>query len=180
MPFLKKYTSTELLYIAVFAALGLAIKPIVTPLIHLVSAPLLIPGGSLAGGFYMMWLVLPSVIISKRGTAFLTGLIQAIVVLSLGYFGNHGAISLLSYTLPGLTIELASLFFKDKKTLSYMITASISANLCGVLIVTILVMRLAILPFLISMFAAILSGIIGGILSFEIIKKLKKYHLETV
>ncbi|RLC49773.1 MAG: hypothetical protein DRI23_08525, partial [Candidatus Cloacimonadota bacterium] len=117
MKILAKFTSQDLLYIAIFSALGLAIKPIVTPIIHLISAPLMIPGGSLAGGFYMMWLVLAIVIVQKPGAGILVGITQAIVMISLGYFGNHGAVSLLSYTLPGVAAELVSLLFKNKSSI---------------------------------------------------------------
>lgn len=174
---LRKFTSQDLLYIAIFSALGLAVKPIVTPLVHLVSAPLMIPGGSLAGGFYMMWLALAMAIVQKPGTGFLVGLVQAIVMISLGYFGNHGAVSLLSYTLPGIAAELVSLLFRNKGSLSAQCSICTFANLSGALVVTLLVMRLALIPLLIAMMAAAISGIIGGILSYSLFKKLKKYRI---
>jgi ABC-type cobalt transport system, permease component len=173
----KKFTSQDLLYIAIFSAMGLAIKPIVTPLIHLISAPLMIPGGSLAGGFYMMWLALAIAIVNKPGTGFLVGLVQAIVMISLGYFGNHGAVSLISYTLPGIVAELFSFLFKNKSSIYAQTTICTFANLSGALVVTVLVMRLAFIPLIISLVAAAISGIIGGILSHSIFTKLKKYRI---
>lgn len=175
MKFLSKFSSQELLYIAVLAALGLAIKPIVTPLVHLVSAPLMIPGGSLAGGFYMMWLVLASILINHRGAAFTVGFVQAIVILSLGYFGNHGAVSLISYSIPGIAVEIVALIFRKNNNITYNVIACVSANLTGAIVVTILVMRLAMIPLIISLIAATISGIFGGILSYSMLKKLKKY-----
>lgn len=175
---LRKFSAEELLYIAVFGALGLATKPIITPAVHLVSAPLMIPGGSLAGGFYMMWLVMARIVVNKFGSAFLTGLVQAIVILSLGFFGSHGAVSLLSYTFPGLIIDVFAIFFKNKKNSVFAHTFLCSlANISGAFIVTILVMRLPLLPLLISLLAAAISGIIGGLVSFAIIKKMKKYDI---
>ena len=47
---LKSFSVRELIVIAAMAALGVAIKPVVVPLVHLISAPLLSPGGALAGG----------------------------------------------------------------------------------------------------------------------------------
>ncbi len=52
------------------SALGLAAKPIITPLIHLISAPLMVPGGSLAGGLYMMWIALAIAIVNKPGAGY--------------------------------------------------------------------------------------------------------------
>ncbi|RLC55794.1 MAG: hypothetical protein DRH89_06945, partial [Candidatus Cloacimonadota bacterium] len=79
MSWLRKYSSQDLLYIAIMSALGLAAKPIITPLIHLISAPLMIPGGSLAGGLYMMWIALAIAIVNKPGAGLLVGITQAIV-----------------------------------------------------------------------------------------------------
>ena len=177
MKFLAKFTSQDLLYIAIFSALGLAIKPIVTPITHLISAPLMIPGGSLAGGFYMMWLALAIVIVQKPGAGILVGITQAVVMISLGYFGNHGAVSLLSYTLPGIAAELVSFFFNQKSSLYTHVSICIAANVSGAAVVTILVMRLAFLPLMISLVAAAISGIIGGLLAHSIYKKLRNYRI---
>ncbi len=177
MKFLEKYTAQDLLYIAILSALGFAIKPIVTPLVHIISAPLMIPGGSLAGGFYMMWLSLAVVIVNKPGAALLVGLVQAIVMISLGYFGNHGAVSLISYTLPGVTAEIVALLFKKKDSVGAQTMICSSANITGTLIVTFLIMRLAAIPMIISTIAATISGISGGIISYYLIKKMKRYRL---
>ena len=174
MSYLSKFSTKELLYIAILAALGLAIKPIVTPLVHLISVPLMIPGGSLSGGFYMMWLVLASIIVKRFGAAFLVGFIQAIVVLSLGYFGSHGAVSLISYTLPGVAVEIVALIIRKKESYGYCIISCVAANLTGATVVIFLVMRLSVIPMIISLVAASISGIIGGMLSFAILKKLIK------
>ncbi|MCF7794494.1 MAG: ECF transporter S component [Candidatus Cloacimonetes bacterium] len=173
----KKFTSQDLLYIAIFSALGLAVKPIVTPLIHLISAPLMIPGGSLAGGFYMMWIALAIAVVNKPGTGILIGIVQAIVMISLGYFGNHGAVSLISYTLPGITAEIVAHIFKEKSSITAQTAICTFANISGALVVTLLVMRLATIPLLISLVAAAISGIVGGMLSYSLFKKLRKYRI---
>ena len=50
---MKRFSVKELILISVMAALGLAVKPVVTPLAHIISTPLMIPGGALAGGLYL-------------------------------------------------------------------------------------------------------------------------------
>lgn len=175
--FFKRFTAQDLLYIAILAALGLAIKPIVTPLIHIVSAPLMIPGGSLAGGFYMMWLALAVGLVHKPGAGLLVGVTQAIVMISLGYFGSHGAVSLISYTLPGVMAELAGIPLKNKTTLTAQVVLCTAANITGALIVTLLVMRLATIPMIMSLVAAVISGIVGGIMSHYVYKRLKQYRV---
>ena len=174
---LAKFTSRDLLYIAVMSALGLAIKPVVTPLVHLISAPLLIPGGSLAGGLYLLWMVLLICLVRKSGAALLMGIAQALVMVGLGYFGSHGAVSLISYTFPALVLELVWLVFHNPNSPVTHVFLCTSANITGALIVALLVMRLPLLPVLISLTAAAISGIIGGILSYNIYLELKKYRL---
>jgi len=174
---LQRYSTRDLLYIAVMSSLGLAIKPVVTPIVHLVSAPLLIPGGSLAGGLYMLWMVLLLAIVRKPGAALLMGITQAIVMVGLGYFGSHGAVSLISYTLPALVMELLWLFAHNPQKPATHCLLNAGANVTGALIVTSLVMRLPFLPTMLSLTAAAISGIIGGILSWKIYLELKKYRL---
>ncbi len=175
--FLEKFTSKDLLTIAIFAALGIAIKPIVTPLVHLVSTPLMIPGGSLAGGLYMMWLALTVCIVWKPGTGTLFGLVQGVTVLALGLFGSHGVVSLLSYTLPGVIADLVMLPLPRKQTAIHHALLCGIPNIVGSLIVTVLIMRLPGLMIAIAIVSAAISGIIGGILSWIIYRRLIKFRV---
>jgi hypothetical protein len=56
----------DLVVIAMMASLGVAIKPVVVPLAHIITGPLYIPGGVIAGGFYMMWIVLGAGLVGNR------------------------------------------------------------------------------------------------------------------
>ena len=60
----------------------------------------------------MMWMALARVIVNKPGTALIFGLAQGITVMLLGFFGSHGVFSIVSYSLPGLAVEIFALFFK--------------------------------------------------------------------
>ncbi|MEA2104616.1 MAG: ECF transporter S component [Candidatus Cloacimonadota bacterium] len=177
MNFLKKFSTLDLLYISILSALGLAIKPIVTPLVHLISAPLVIPGGSLAGGFYMMWLVLVMAIVNKPGAGILFCIVQAILVICLGFFGNHGTVSLISYTLPGIVADIVAIFFSNKNKLAFHTTICTVANLAGTFTVTVLVMRLAWIPLLIAMVVSAISGILGGIVSYKLFHKMIAFKI---
>ncbi len=177
MKWLVRYSSQDLLYIAIFSALGLAVKPIVAPLIHLISTPLMVPGGSLAGGLYMMWITLAVVIVQKPGVGFLVGLVQAVVMLSLGLFASHGAISLISYTMPGLVADITALLLIRKDTAYAHILICVFANITGIIIVSTLFLRLPFIPIVISIFIGSFSGIIGGLLSYSLFIKLKKYRI---
>lgn len=63
---LKSFSIFEIVVIALMATIGIAIKPLISPLIHIITGPLYIPGGAVAGGFYMMWLILGAGLIGKK------------------------------------------------------------------------------------------------------------------
>ena len=57
---------SDYIIIAMMASIGIAVKTIIVPLAQIITGPLFIPGGVLAGGFYMMFLVLGEAITNKR------------------------------------------------------------------------------------------------------------------
>ncbi len=177
---LDSFTTQDLVIIAIISALGLAVKPVITPIVHLVSAPLLIPGGSLAGGFYMLWLGLVIALVPKRGSAVLTAFVQGTVIMILGHFGHHGVMSILIYTAPGVSAELIALFFKDKKSLVCQISICAGANLTGTVLVALLIMRLPTIPLAISIITSLISGFGGGILAFTLIKRLVHHRFDLL
>ncbi|NLO22184.1 MAG: ECF transporter S component [Syntrophomonadaceae bacterium] len=176
--FLNQFTVFDLVLIAMMAALGVAVKPIVVGLVHILTGPLFIPGGSLAGGFYMMWLVLGAALIKKRGSASLIGMVQAIMVLAAGIYGSHGMLSLLTYTLPGIAVDLLlwlSRWQADAKQAMFM--GGIGANLCGVILSNLIFFRLPLLPLVFSMSAGALSGAVGGLLAWFLAQRLSKFNI---
>lgn len=175
---LRRFSIKDLILIAAMAALGLAVKAVITPLIHIVSAPLLIPGGALAGGLYMMWLPLAVGITGKRGAATLTGLIQAILVIITGVGGSHGLISLVSYSLPGLAIDIWLLLSRHRICcLPCSFVSCILANLFGTLAVGYVFFRLPVIPLLLSLTAAAFSGGLGGVLVWRLLQALRKFDV---
>jgi len=159
------------------AGLGVATKPIVVPLAHMITGPLYIPGGVIAGGFYMLWLVLGAGIIKKRGAATLISTVQAIMMVSLGIYGTHGIVSFFTYIIPGLAMDTLYLFFKDPAKLVPCFLAGIVANLSGTFLVNIVFFRLPIIPLILALSSASLSGGIGGIIAYSIIKQFKKFDV---
>lgn len=164
--------------ISITAALGIAVKPIVAPLIHTISAPLMIPGGALAGGLYMMWLVIGFGIVGKYGAATLIALVQALMVILLGVPGSHGILSLITYTMPGVMMDLALLLLRHKvccRPCAFLSGAI--ANLTGTIAVNLIFFRLPGLFLLLILSVALLSGGLGGLLAWEVLKVLRKHKL---
>jgi ABC-type thiamin/hydroxymethylpyrimidine transport system permease subunit len=175
---LGRFSIRNLTMIAAMASLGLAVKPLVVPLAHLFSTPLMIPGGALAGGLYMMWLVVASGLTGQRGSATLVGMIQAIVVMITGLPGSHGVLSLISYALPGLAIDAALLLARRRMdSRGWAFVACLLANVTGTAATNIIFFSLPAIPLLLSLAVAAFSGGLGGLLAWELLKALKKHGI---
>ncbi len=172
---LKSFSIFEIVVIALMATIGIAIKPLISPLIHIITGPLYIPGGAVAGGFYMMWLILGAGLIGKKGVATIISIVQAIMVISLGIYGTHGIMSLFTYMVPGLVVDLYLLLFRVKKfnIVTYFI-AGILANINGTFLVNLVFFRLPLVPLVLTLSAACLSGGIGGLIAYKIVNRLNK------
>ena len=176
--FLNKFSVYNLIIIAVVSALGIATKPIVVPLVHVITGPLFIPGGAIAGGFYMFWIVLGAGIVKKTGTAALIGIVQGILVIATGTMGTHGIMSIVSYTLPGIVADIVFLFSKNKKyNILHYVFGCLAANVTGTLISNILFFRLPFVTVILILSAAALSGTIGGLIAYTINISLEKMNI---
>lgn len=176
--FLSRFSIFDLVTIAILSALGVATKPIVIPLVHIITGPLFIPGGAIAGGFYMMWLVLGAGFVKKPGAASLIGLVQGILVIATGIMGTHGIMSLASYTLPGIVVDIVFLFSRDKNfNILHYVFGCMAASVTGTLITNILFFRLPAVTVLLVVASAALSGAIGGIIVWSINQAFEKIEI---
>jgi ABC-type thiamin/hydroxymethylpyrimidine transport system permease subunit len=174
--FLMKFSVLDLMLIAMTASLGIAVKPVIVPLTHIITGPLYLPGGVIAGGFYMMWLVIGAGLVKKTGTATLVAIVQAIMVVSLGIFGTHGLVSLFTYIAPGLAVDIVLWLTRHKGCCgSCCFLAGIAANISGTYVVNIVFFQLPLIPLLLSLSAATLSGGVGGLIAYGIIKQFRNY-----
>jgi len=174
--FLEKFTLFNLMTIALMAALGIAVKSVIVPLVHIITGPLYIPGGVVAGGIYMVFLVLAVSLTGIRGAAGLCGLCQGIMVLVIGTAGSHGVLSIFSYTLTGVAVDLLMLVIRHNGCcVLCCFFGAIAANMTGTLIVNSAFFSLPLVPLVLSLAAGALSGGVGGILAWMITKQLRKY-----
>ncbi len=173
---LDRFSIYDLIIIAMMAALGIATKPIIVPLAHIITGPLFIPSGALAGGFYMMWLVLGFGITGKRGTMTLIGLVQAIVVIATGIVGSHGVMSLLTYTMPGILADVGLFLIGHRVCCLYCaFLAGMLCNIAGTIMVNFVYFRLPLIPLVLSLSLAALSGGLGGIIAFKILQQISTF-----
>lgn len=162
----NNYHLSDFIIIAVTAALGLAVKAVITPLVHVLTGALMIPGGAVAGGFYMLFIVLAEGITGKRGAAVLTAVLQAVLVTVTGAIGSHGALSLITYTLPGIACELVFLISRHKGCCALCcFFGGMLANVAGSFAVNVALFDLSAVPLLIALCSAALSGGLGGLIA---------------
>ena len=106
--FLVKFSTFDFVIIALLSACGIATKPFVRLLAQVFTGTF-IPIGTVAGIFYMLWIVLACSIVKKRGTAILVGIVQCVLVEMFDMLGNRGLANLLVYEVPALTLDIGML-----------------------------------------------------------------------
>ncbi|MDR2167811.1 MAG: ECF transporter S component [Clostridiales bacterium] len=176
--FLAGFSIFDLMIIAVLAALGVAIGGFIGYFVRLITGPLMLPGGAVAGGIYMLFLVLCVSLTGKKSAAFLCGLVQAIIVMISGIVGNHGAMTIITYTMPGVAIFLLFVLMRHKGCCKLCcFFGCMAANLTGTFLVGWGVMALPAVPMLLALAIAALSGGLGGLLTWSLAKQLKKLEV---
>lgn len=173
--FFARFSILDLVTIALLASLGIASKPLVAPFFNFLSSSFFLPKGALQTGIYMFWLVLSRGIVGKFGAGTLTALVQAVLVMTIGLVGNQGIVSLITYSLPGLAIDLvSSVWGKREFTASCAALSCIAASLTAFSLSSFLVFRLPIPYFLLGLFIAAVSGFVGGLIAYVVLKKVKQ------
>ncbi len=176
--YLRKFSIFDLVIIAISAAIGVAIKPVIVPLVQIVSGPLFIPGGAIAGGFYMMWLVIGAGLVGKRGVATLIAIVQALLVLATGIVGTHGIMTLATYIVPGIAIDLLLLATRQyAQNIFSCFFAGLIANAAGTFLTNFVFFRLPAVPLVLTIAAGALSGGSGGLIAYGIIKGFSKIKI---
>lgn len=167
----QKYSLYELVIMAVIAALGIALKPIISPLAHIVCGPLMIPSGTLAGGLYMMWIVIGYGLVRKPGTALIICLIQALLVIFTGVIGSHGIVSLVTYLLPGVLVEIVMLVSRHRGCcIGCCAAGGMAANMAGTVATNVVFFQVPGIYLILILSLSAVSGLIGGIIAWELIR----------
>ena len=176
--YLSKFSLFNLITVALMAALGIAVKSVIVPLVHIITGPLFIPGGVVAGGIYMMFLVLAVSITGIHGAASLCGLYQGVMVLVIGVAGSHGVLSIFTYTLTGIAVDILMVLIRHKGCcMLCCFLGGMAANVTGTLLVNWAFFSLPFVPLVLSLAAAALSGGLGGLLARAITSRLQKYKV---
>ncbi len=155
-----RIATIDLVLMALFASMGIATKNVLRPLIGTLTGAFDIPTGAVAGGFYMMWIVMAYGLVAKPGAASITALVQALMSLVMPY-GNFGLLSFIIYLGPGLAVDALFLLSRHKACcMPCCVLASALANAVGTFLVGSLVLML---PSVVLMFLVVVAGISGGV-----------------
>ena len=171
--FISKIELKTLIGCMLLAAAGIASKIIITPLIHMLTGPLWIPGGVVAGGFYMFWLVFARAHLKQRGAGTLTAFFQALMVLLSGSVASHGILSLITYTLPGVGVDIGFFLFGRSEREGAFLVGGMLSNFIGFLGSNFLFFKLPWIPFVVSGIISLFSGSLGGWLAYRIETKME-------
>ena len=157
-----KITTQQLLILTFCMVAGFVAKRVVMPFTAILTDFVRIPGGSLATGFALAFLVIGVSLVPVRGAGTLMGFVQGAMALFLGMSGYQGALALVTYTLPGLVIDLCAAVMKERDVLYFMLTCVLSNTACA-LFSNALVFHLHGLSLLLWVLMGALSGIAGGL-----------------
>ena len=170
----ERFTLKELIVMTMLAVMGMVLKPFLSPLFNLLTDFIRIPGGSAVAGISEMFLVAAAALIRKRGTALLTGLLQGLISLTTGISAAAGVLVLITYSLPGLAVDLVMLLpvFDRMPEKKRMMLAGGLGVLAGAAATNMLYFRLPLIPFILFYAVGILSGAAGGWLACTILHRL--------
>ncbi len=105
VPLSKRTTWSDLVVIALIAAVSIAVKPYLRAPFAFVQTALGMPVGVFVGGIYMFWPLLAGFVVPRRGVVLLTCLLQGLLAVATGFVGLLGPMAFFSYVAPGLAIE---------------------------------------------------------------------------
>lgn len=158
-----------IVYLSLFAALGLAVKQIAYPLAAIATAPF-IPVSPLVAGAYMMWLSAGRAITGYRWGGTFIGLVQAFVSLLL-VFGKHGAFNFPLYLSTGLAVDLVFLLYTPLgRTLLVPVIATSVSSVIGTVLVVWVELEMPVQIVAASALISMCGGAIGGFAAHQMIR----------
>lgn len=179
----SRFDVKDFIIIPLMAALGIGSKQIILPALSFFLKPINIPGGSVAGGLYMMWLILARELTKKNGAGILTAIIQTFMILMMP-FGSQGIFSFITYSCPGIAVDIVSYIMHKIGEGNYIgyYFAGAAANITGTYLVNIVILDLPYILLIIVITISFISGGMGGLISRGIVieyEKLSKVQILT-
>ena len=169
----QKVPTGQLCFLAICVALSLVTKRVISPITNLLTDFIRIPGGGAATAFSLMFLVIATSGMKWPLATSVAGFVQSLIALSLGMSAYQGAFAILTYTLPGVVIDLFRKFYPPRDNVYFSLSCG-AANTAGALLTNLLVFLLEGIPFLLWMLVACVIGLLGGLLGGMLYQRLLK------
>lgn len=159
----QKLPISHLVFLGLCVALSLVTKRLISPLTNFLTDLIRIPGGGAATAFSLMFLAIGTAGMRWRWATTAAGFVQALIALALGMSAYQGAFALVTYTLPGLVIDLVRAVYPHR-SMTYFVLACGAANTAGAALTNLLVFRLEGVACLLWLLVACTVGVLGGML----------------
>lgn len=177
----EKIPLRHLAFLAICVALSLVTKRLISPITNFLTDFLRIPGGGAATAFALLFLVLGTAKLRWSWATTAAGFVQSLIALGLGMSAYQGAYALLTYTLPGVVIDLIRKFYPQRDK-TYFTLSCAAANTATALLTNLLLFRLTGIAFILWMLIACVVGLLGGFLGgllFARIEKIPEFRRVT-
>ena len=102
---MKNINIKDLILLAFFADIGFVSKRVIAPFANVFTDFLRVPGG-IGTAFSLMFIVIGTYLIQRKGSATVMSLVQCILAMSLGMTGAMGMLSVIGYIMPGIIIDI--------------------------------------------------------------------------
>lgn len=169
----QKVPLCQLAFLAICVALSLVTKRVISPITNLLTDFLRIPGGGAATAFSLMFLVVGTGGLRWRWATTAAAFVQSLIAMSLGMSAYQGLFAMVTYTVPGLVIDLFRLFYHQRDKTFFLLSCA-AANTAGALLTNLLVFRLEGVAFLLWMLIACVIGMLGGLLGQMLFDRIAK------
>lgn len=177
----QKVPLSHLTFLAICIALSLVTKRVISPITNILTDFIRIPGGGAAAAFSLMFLLVGTSGINWRWATTAAAFVQSLIALSLGMSSYQGLFAVLTYTLPGLVIDISRMI-RPKRDKAFFTLTCAAANTAGALLTNILVFQLEGIAFLLWLLVACSVGLFGGLLGemlFQRIIRIPEYRRIT-
>lgn len=170
---MKKMTVQQMVLLTFCLIAGMCAKKAVSPFTNIITDFFRIPGGSLATGFSLAFLIFGTLLVPLPRAGTLMGTVQGLLSLILGMSGYQGVFCILTYMIPGITIDFCNKVIKKRSKGYFVITCCISNMVCSIFS-NMLIFHLKGGAFILWVLMASVSGIMAGTTAKILDERLKK------
>ena len=159
----NKISTRQLVFLSLCTGMGLAGKQLFSPAVNVLTDLIRLPGGGASAAFSLVFVAIGAAATPWPFAATLACAAQGLLALGMGMSGYQGAFILLTYTVPGIVIDLVRRFFPERNSTFFCLACCLS-NTIGAAVSNALVFRLRSTALILWLLVAASFGAVVGIL----------------